>query len=143
MLAASRPWYASFLLCSSQVVAEFTGRDTEGKGVSRPIIKQSAGRKASGDKQRQLLNLRIRGEGDGPEDTESAVASRVAKWNDDLIKKSIEAPTSPCPRAGVEIGKDCIVVPKADFVVAEERTVAGQSVELITSLCDDEWRPVH
>src|ERR1700751_1101716 len=103
MLTAGRTRHTAALLGSSQVIAEVAGCDTEGKRISGSRIEHSPGRKASGDEQRQLLNLRIGCDGDGAEDSKAAVAARLTEWNKDLIEESEEAPASAHPCAGVEI----------------------------------------
>src|ERR1700756_4249231 len=87
--------------------------------------------------------MRIRRDCHRTEHTKPAIAAGSAKWDEDLVEKSIIAPAAALFGAGLEIDERGMVVPAAEFIIAETLAIAGQSVNLITDLPHRKEWPVH
>jgi hypothetical protein len=87
-------------------------------------VEQATPGNASREEQWQLLDIGLWCDSGRPEDPQSAIAARIAKWDEHLVKEPIKAPASASLGARVEIGELSIIIPRTGLAIADRPFLA-------------------
>src|SRR5262245_18365613 len=137
------------LLRVLQVVAEVSVHDAEAADVRRPRRENAADDGTGGGEERHKADGLIGRDEQGAGNTETPVAARPTESHEHLVEQPIQAPVTPghiwgdAARDRGEVDVLMVVVPEADFIVADQTRVAWKTVDLVADLANGEERPVH